>query len=197
VLRDPVVLRMCLVYFAFSVAVTQLETVFAFFMLDRFGYDAQHVAAILVGMAIVMGAVQGGAMKPLSVRYEERALVAGGAALLGVAFLAMPLAPSVALLLVPLTAAALGRGVSQPALMSLVSFAATPRNRGAVMGVYQSSASLARVVGPVLAGLLYDVRVAWPFWLAGALVFGVAAARGALPARGEPAGAEPRGVAAS
>jgi len=78
---------------------------------------------------------------------------------------------------------AAGRAISQPALMSLVSLAATPRQRGAVMGVFQSSASLARIVGPVVAGSLYDVRQALPFWLAGILVLGVAAARGVLPAR--------------
>jgi MFS family permease len=183
VLRDPVVLRLCLLNFVFSVAVTQLETVFAFFMLDRFGYDAQHVAVVLVGMAIVMGGVQGGGMKALSRRFEERALVAGGAIALGAAFLAMPAMPSVALLVLPLVVSAVGRGVSQPALMSLVSFAATPATRGTVMGSFQASASLARVVGPALAGLLYDAKLALPFWLAGALALLVAAGRGWLPRR--------------
>ena len=50
-LREPLVRRLCIANLVFSLAVTQLETVFAFFMMDRFGYDAQHVAAILVGMA--------------------------------------------------------------------------------------------------------------------------------------------------
>ncbi len=183
VLRDATVLRLCLVSFAFSLAVTQLETVFAFFLLDRFGYDASHVAVLLVGMAVVMGGVQGGGMKALSARFEERALVSGGAAALGLAFLALPEMPSVALLAAFLVLSALGRGVSQPALMGLVSLASTDRNRGAVMGVYQSSASLARIVGPVIAGTLYDSKQALPFWLAGALCLGVAAAGRALPAR--------------
>ena len=182
-LRNANVRRLCLVNFVFSLAVTQLETVFAFFMLDRFGYDAQHVAAILVGMAVVMGAVQGGGMRPLSARFEERALVGAGALLLALACPAVPEAPSVALLLVPLAVSAVGRGIAQPSLMSLASLGAAPRERGAVMGVFQSSASLARVAGPALAGALYDVNGALPFWLAGLLVAGVAAARGLLPAR--------------
>lgn len=188
-LRDPAVRRICVTNFVLSLAVTQLETVFAFFMLDRFGYDAQHVAAILVGMAVVMGAVQGGAMRSLSVRFEERALVGAGALLLAVACPAIPEAWNVAVLLVPLAISAVGRGIAQPALMSLVSLGAAPRERGAVMGIFQASASLARVVGPVLAGALYDVRGALPFWLAGALVAAVAASRGRLPARSGGAGA--------
>ena len=186
VLRDATVLRLCLVSFAFAFAVTQLETVFAFFLLDRFGYDAPHVAVLLVGMAVVMGGVQGGGMKALSARFEERALVSAGAAALGIAFLALPEMPTVALLAVFLVLSALGRGVSQPALMGLVSLASTDRNRGAVMGVYQSSASLARIFGPVIAGTLYDSKQALPFWLAGALALGVAAAGRTLPARARP-----------
>jgi MFS family permease len=182
-LREPAVRRLCLMNFTFSLAVTQLETVFAFFMLDRFGYDAQHVAMVLVGMALVMGTIQGGGMRALSARFEERTLVGAGALLLAVAFLAIPEASTVALLVVPLGVSAAGRAISQPALMSLVSLTATARQRGAVMGVFQSSASLARIVGPVVAGSLYDVRQALPFWLAGFLVLGVAAARGMLPAR--------------
>lgn len=182
-LRDPVVLRLCLLNFVFSFAVTQLETIFAFFMLDRFGYDASHVAVILVGMALVMGGIQGGGMKALSKRYEERALVSLGTLLLGIAFLAIPEMPTVALLVVPLVLSAIGRAISQPALMSLVSFAGTASARGAVMGTFQASASLARVAGPAAAGALYDVDAAYPFWLAGALALLVCAGRAWLPAR--------------
>ncbi len=186
-LRNPAVRRLCLTNFTLTLAVTQIETVFAFFMLERFGYDAQHVAVILVGMAVVMGVVQGGAMRPLAARFEERTLVGAGALLLAIACPAIPVAPGVALLLVPLAVSAVGRGISQPALMSLLSLGTTPRTRGAVMGVFQSSASLARILGPAVAGSLFDLRAALPFWLAGVLVFGVAAAARLLPARGSAA----------
>ena len=186
VLRDPRVLRVCATYLLFSLAVTQLETVFAYFMLDRFGYDAREVAFILVGMALVMGAIQGGAMGGLARRFRDRELVLGGGALLAAGFALTPLAPSVPLLLVPLLAAAVGRAVAQPALMSLASQVATPATRGAVMGSFQSSASLARVVGPVLAGVLYDRSIGAPFGLAAALL-GLAL----LTARGLSGGAGP------
>jgi DHA1 family tetracycline resistance protein-like MFS transporter len=141
------------------------------------------VAFILVGMAIVMGAVQGGAMKALSARYSERALVTAGSATLALAFLALPRMPSVALLLIPLAVAAVGRGVAQPALLSLASLAAPPARRGGVMGVFQSAASLARVIGPLAAGVLYDRAVEAPFLLAGVLLLVVALLGRGLPGR--------------
>lgn len=180
-LRDPVVRGVVLANLAFSIAVTQLETLFAYFMSDRFGFDARGVAFLLVGMALVMGGIQGGGMKALSARFAERRLVLGGVTLLALGFAGVPLAPSVALLLLPLLLAAVGRAVAQPALLSLASQAARPEERGAVMGLFQSSASLARVVGPALGGLLYDVSLPAPFWLASALLVGVAFAGRRLP----------------
>jgi MFS family permease len=55
-------------------------------------------------------------------------------------------------------------------MMSLVSKGAPDKFSGAVMGSFQSSASLARVIGPVIAGFLYDRGQPLPFLLAGALM---------------------------
>jgi MFS family permease len=188
-LRDPAIRSVVLANLAFSLAVTQLETFFAYLMRDRFGWDnAQGVGFILVAMALVMGGIQGGGMKALSARYAERTLVVAGVAILALGFAGVPLAPSVAVLLAPLALAAVGRAIAQPALLSLASQAARPEERGAVMGVFQSSASLARVFGPALGGLLYALALPYPFWLASLLLVGVALASRALP-RGAAGGA--------
>ena len=88
VLRDPVVGRICFVYFLFSVAVTQLETTFAFLMAHRFGYDELGVGLVMLAMAVVMGGIQGGAMKRLAARFRERRLILVGLGLMALAFMA-------------------------------------------------------------------------------------------------------------
>jgi len=185
-LRDPLVRRLCTANLVFSAAVTQLETVFAFFMIDRFGYDAQHVAAILVGMALLMGGVQGGGMKALAARFPERSLVIAGCLTLALAFAALPEMHTVVWLAAPLALSALGRAVVQPSLLSMTSQAASPRERGAVMGAFQASASLARVGGPLAAGFLYDRSQPAPFWFASALLVATAVLALALPRRAGP-----------
>lgn len=182
-LQNPVVRRLCVANLAFAAAVTQLETLFAFFMADRFGYDVLGVAVLLIAMAVVMGGIQGGGMKALSRRYSERSLAVVGTLLLAAGFLGMVPAPSVALLVAPLLLLAVGRAIAQPAMMSLASAAASPADRGSVMGTFQSAASLARVFGPALAGLLYDVSLAAPFVLASALVLAVSFAARGFPER--------------
>jgi len=182
-LRDPLVRRLCLAWLAFSLAVTQLETIFAYFMMDRFGYDAHQVAFILVGMAVVMGAIQGGGMRVLASHFGERALVIAGSLVLAACFAMVPAVHSITLLIAVLTGCAVSRAVVQPPLMSMASLAATAGSRGAVMGTFQSSGSLARAVGPLLAGALYALGLPLPFVLGGALLVAVALLGRALPER--------------
>ena len=171
VLRNPAIRRLCTINLIFSLAVTQLEAVFAYFMIDRFQFDAMNVAFILVGMAVLMVGIQGGAIRPLAARFGERQLSLAGFALMAVSLLAVPFMPTVGWTLLPLALTAIGRGIGQPPLLSLVSMTAEPSGRGSVMGTFQSSASLARVLGPTAAGALYAFYQGGPFVLAAILMF--------------------------
>jgi len=168
-LADPRVRAIALANLVFSLAVTQLESMFQYFMADRFGWNAFRVSMVLVAMALVMGSVQG-AMRRLVPRFGEARLVVAGAAAMTAAFALIPEMPNVAWLALPLALSAIGRGVAQPSMMGLVSRAASASNRGAVMGAFAAMASLARVFGPVAAGWLYDRDTAYPFWLAAVFV---------------------------
>jgi MFS family permease len=168
-LADPRVRAIALANLAFSLAVTQLESMFQYFMADRFGWNAFRVSLVLVAMAIVMGGVQGG-MRHIVPRFGEARLVVAGAAAMTVAFALVPEAPTVAWLALPLALSAIGRGIAQPSMMGLVSLAGSAGHRGAVMGTFASMGSLARVFGPITAGWLYDREMAYPFWLAAAFV---------------------------
>ncbi len=167
---DPRVQRLCLAYFIFVFGISQLETIFALFMKDRFQWDARQVAFILVFLGVLMAGIQGGAIRPLSRRFGEKRLLMYGTLLVGPMLAMVPLMPTVWWMIVPLGLSSVGRGLVHPALLSLVSRAASPEDRGLVMGTFQSSASLARVVGPLAAGALYDIRLGLPFFLAGALM---------------------------
>jgi DHA1 family tetracycline resistance protein-like MFS transporter len=120
---------------------------------------------VMLAMAILMGGIQGGGMKRLSERFEERQLVIAGLALMSL----VPAPSTIGWLMLPLGLAAIGRGISQPPMMSLVSLASDEGSRGLVMGVFQSTASAARIVGPIAAGLLYDLGTPYPYWAAAGL----------------------------
>ncbi len=171
VLSHKPVLTMCLTNLIFTLGVSQLESVFAFLMSDKFHYDAMHVAYILAMMALIMAGIQGGMIKQLAQKFGERMLLLMGTLMLVVAFFMIPHSDNVAFLLVPLAIASAGRAISQPSLMSLVSKKAhQDHQQGAVMGVFQASASLGRVFGPFMAGFLYDYYHPAPFYLAATLI---------------------------
>ena len=73
------------------------------------------VGLVMLAMAVVMGGIQGGAMKRLADRFRERRLILVGLGLMALAFISVPIPQSVAFLLVPLTIAAGGRGARRRA----------------------------------------------------------------------------------
>jgi len=164
---DPRVRTLALANLAFSLAVTQLESMFPLLMRDAFGFSEREFVLLLVAMAVVMAVVQGG-MRKLAPRVGEARLALAGCALMALSFAVIPEMPSVGLLLAPLALSAIGRALAQPSMLGLASLAATPATRGQVMGTFQSMASLARVFGPAAAGALYTRSAGLPFWLASA-----------------------------
>ncbi len=162
--------RLVAINFVFTFAVCQLESMFVYFMKGRFDYEPWDIAAIMFLMALVMMGIQGGGIQPLARRFGERQLLLAGMCLMAVAFFTVPGPLTVPILLLPLVVSAAGRAISQPAMMSLVSFEAAANQRGAVMGGFQSASSLARTIGPLIAGMLFDRSDAWPFYFAGILM---------------------------
>ena len=77
---------------------------------------------------------------------------------------------SLGLVVVSLAFLGFGMGLTHPSLQSLASRGAAPGRQGATMGVYQSAGSLARILGPPLAGFLYDAHgISVPFLAAAGL----------------------------
>ncbi len=183
--QNSLVRRFCGINLLFTIAVTQLEAVFAFYMMDRFHYDARDVAWVLVMMALIMVGIQGGGIRRLAKKYGEKQLLITGTFLMAIGFAFAPWSPHVGILLVPLAFSSVGRGIAQPSMLSLVSSAADAQSRGSVMGLFQSSASLGRIIGPSLAGLFYDRFFGLPFWLGAVLlvVVGILAAQSKLHSR--------------
>lgn len=179
--RQRLIRRLCAAVFVFTCAVSQLETLFAYFMKERFAYDAARVAGILVFMAFVMILIQGGGLRVLVRRFGEPRLLQAGALFLAPALAVLPFLHSVAWLLVPLAASAVGRALCYPSMLGLLANAAPPARRGVVMGAFQSSASLARVAGPFAAGFLYDAARPAPFLAGGAAMLVVLALAFVLP----------------
>lgn len=143
-------------FFLSTLAFTQLEVVFGLFVLERFGFEARDAGWLLAGMGLVSAFFQGGLIGRLAKRYGEKNLLPVGFLFFFVCLAGSAFSPTVAIFTLFLFGVAVGLGLVNPSLSSLVSKGAPDDNRGGVMGIFQSAGSLARIVGPPVAGLLFD-----------------------------------------
>jgi MFS transporter, DHA1 family, tetracycline resistance protein len=91
----------------------------------------------------------------LAWRFGEERLLLCGLASITAGLLAMPFAHGLPILAAAMTGLALGTGLTQPTISSLISRRAGQEEQGEVLGVSQSVSSLARVFGPFVAGFLF------------------------------------------
>ncbi|MBI4491835.1 MAG: MFS transporter [Chloroflexi bacterium] len=160
--------------FLATFAFVSMEATFALFGERRFGLDAAGLGLVFTYVGVVIAVVQGGLIGRLNARYGERALATTGALLMGLALLAIPLAPSFALALVVLGVLALSQGLATPTLSSLLSRQSGAHEQGRVLGLGQSLSAAARAVGPLLAGWLFDRGVSLPYLVGAALALAAA-----------------------
>jgi DHA1 family tetracycline resistance protein-like MFS transporter len=166
VLRRPVLSRLILIFFLVILAFAGMESTFALWAIEQFGWGPRQVGYVFAYVGVLSALLQGGLIGPLARRFGEERLLLCGLALIGVGLLTMTIARSLALLVLAMSALALGMGLMQPSLNSLISRRAGREEQGEVLGVSQSVGSLSRVLGPAAAGFFFGEfgRDAVFFW---------------------------------
>jgi DHA1 family tetracycline resistance protein-like MFS transporter len=137
-------------------AQSTLESIYAQWSLDRFGVGPRTTGLSLIALAGTAVLMQGAVVRVLVPRIGEYRVASIGIASYVLGMLAMALGASLPLAIAGLALVGVGIGLFNPTASALVSRQSDASNRGAVMGVYQASASLARVLAPLFSGLIYS-----------------------------------------
>jgi MFS family permease len=168
-LRRPILSRLILIFFLVILAFAGMESTFALWAMRQFLWGPEQVGYVFAYLGVLSAILQGGLIGRLAQRFGEERLLLCGLALIGIGLLVLPFARDLPFLGVAVSGLALGMGLTQPSLNSLISRRAGRGEQGEVLGVSQSVGSFARVIGPALAGLLFgDLGRASPFvWGAG------------------------------
>ena len=132
-----------------------LESIFAIWALHRYGFGPRTVGLLLLAGAVPALLMQGGVVRVLAPRIGESRLAMCGVFLYVAGLLALGLVPAFAGTLAGLLLCGLGLGAYNPSASALASRQSSQQDRGAVMGAYISSGSLARVIGPFTSGAIY------------------------------------------
>jgi len=164
-LKQPRLGFIVTIYFFFIVAFSIMTTSFSLYTMFRFGYDAQHTGYLFAYVGVLSVIVQGGLIGKLVKRFGELPLVLIGALCFAISLFAVPfVGPTAGGLLGLLIGGgvfSIGNSLATPGLNSLASKSVGPAEQGTVLGVMQSTASLARAVGPSLAALLIHSSTAY------------------------------------
>ncbi len=153
---------------------------------ERFAMGPRQAGYLFALLGIVSVIVQGGLVRRLVPRYGERWLLKVSGIPFCLGLLLAGAATTVPTLLAGVVLTGIGYGGSIPSVLALLSRATDPERQGAVLGLGQSVGSLARVLGPAMAGKLFDVRLALPYLAGAALILVAAAFAARLAQPGDP-----------
>jgi DHA1 family tetracycline resistance protein-like MFS transporter len=171
IFQRPVLRQLIVLFFVAISAFAAMETTYALWTNSAFGWGPAQVGLIFLYVGIVLVLVQGLLIGRLSRRFGEARLVVAGSALIALGLCGLPFALTLPRLLVVNTLLPLGMGLLNPSISSLISKQAGADERGGILGVSQSAGSLARIIGPGIAGPLFSFfgRDA-PYYVSGAVM---------------------------
>jgi DHA1 family multidrug resistance protein-like MFS transporter len=150
--------------FLLAFALANLESVLSLYGKQQFSMGPADIGYLMGGMGILSVIEQGILIGPLTRRFGESRLLLGGllismSGLVGIALLPFKWAMIVFSLLFNA-----GNVLLQPSVTSLVSQRAGRDEQGTVMGYNNSFQSLGRAVGPLWAGMAFDLYPTASFW---------------------------------
>jgi predicted MFS family arabinose efflux permease len=160
-----------MVYFLAIMSFSAMTSVLALFAERAHAMDAMDMGIIFATAGGTTVVVRGLIVGWLARRFGERWIVRAGTLVLAATLFAIPLIREPALMFAMVPFWALATGLTFPSLASLVSRSTDTDSQGAMLGGQQVVGGIARVLGPVWAGLMFErVGIGSPFTLGAALV---------------------------
>jgi|CXWL01.1.fsa_nt_gi multidrug resistance protein len=152
------------VLFLATLAFSVMYVVFPLFGELRFKASRSVVSYWFAYVGLATAIVQGGLLGRLVTRLGEVGVARLGAGVMAVGFLMIPPAGAVgapgALFYTALALLGAGFGMTGPAMIGLASRRAASTVQGRTLGVTQSASSLARIIGPIVAGAVMQAASA-------------------------------------
>jgi MFS family permease len=156
--------RLALCAFVGTAAFAGFEATFALFGQARFDLTLSSTGAVFAVIGLFLVLVQAGLVHPVVSRLGAVGTLRGGLMLNIVGLLLLAVAIHWPVLVLALAALIVGQGLTTPTLASIVAGRSPTERRGGALGLQQMAGGLGRVIGPVMAGALFQhVGVGAPY----------------------------------
>jgi len=177
IFQKPVLVQLLLISFTIMAAFVMMEAVMVLFLDRIFGFKELGTGAYFGFLRLIIIIVQGGLIGRLTKKFGDWPLAILGPVLVAVGMGGLVISyflPFTSILLLAGAINAAGRSFMQPTISSLISKHADRNDQGTVFGLFHGLGSIARVVGPLIAGFTYKLHLAAPFGVAGIISLAVA-----------------------
>lgn len=144
-----------LVFFMISLAFSGLQATYALWALDKFGFGPSQIGYLFTYIGLLAVISQILILPRVVKRLGEAKTIKYSLPIIAVGFLMIPFSIHLALLLIANALIVIGNSLSSPSISALASENVDEKEFGGALGILQSGASLGRILGPILGGILF------------------------------------------
>ena len=149
-------LALVVVNFLYYVAFSAMESTFALLMERRLEWTARETGMLFTGIGVVIFLTQGVLVGRMVAAVGERTTLIVGIGVLVVGLCTTGTSTTVLGMVIGGIGIAAGNGLVSPSVVAIVSRISSADEQGLDIGITQSAAALARIVGPSSAGFVFE-----------------------------------------
>lgn len=170
-LQKPTVGGLILVFFCASMAMSCMEGMLAIFVKDKFNWGIEEISFGFAYIGILATINQGFLVRKLLPKWGERKMMTIGIVVLGCGLTMIAFANELWILGLAMTLVPFGHAFTNPSILGAISLLTNRDEQGSAMGTTQGTASLGRILGPYLGGVVYqNINTSAPFMISGMMM---------------------------
>lgn len=155
-MKRPVIGMTILMFFIIVFSMANIYGTFALIGYKVYHFTDQQIGYLFGLIGIVGAVIQGGGIRYISNKFNERTLILSGTVFMTIGLGMIPYGQNFLGVAIVGSVLAIGTGILQPTILSMVSKYSHDNEQGAILGLNQSMASFARVLGPLWGGFAFD-----------------------------------------
>ena len=168
-IKDSAVSNTCLAYLFYMISFSGMEFTLTFLSVERFLYAPIDIAKMFLLIGITLIFAQGFFVRRFVGTIGEKRMALLGIFIGLLAFTMLSFSKNEGWFYFALFLMSTGVAFISPTLTSLTSLYSSDQDQGFHLGVFRSSGSMARAIGPLIAGIVYFKYGSSTAYLAGAL----------------------------
>lgn len=168
--KSPMIMPLILSTIAYTVAFSGLESIFALWTFEKYGWREKQVGMLFLFIGITAVIVQVFIMRHLVKLIGEFKSLSLGMFLFGLSF-ALQALNNFKILIIPIVMiGTFGQALIFSLVSALISHHTPKSHQGSLLGLNMSASAMSRIIGPLIAGVLYSaLSHNAPIWF-GALI---------------------------